>query len=116
MERLDGEWGWGGGGGGGGGGGYTSIVPRKYLSEDPLSTAITTLTEKFPNQGKIIQTFTKLPEYALNQSSVKNEWPIVLQSNTTQCFIVFQSWNDYSSFVYLIVKQWIIDCCLIWEQ
>ena len=42
---------------------------------------------------KIIQAFTKSLEHALNQSSVTNQWPIVFQSNTTQCFIVLQSWT-----------------------
>ena len=51
------------------------------------------------------QAFTKSLEHALKQSSVTNQYPIVFQSNSTQCVIVLQITNNH----------WSFNCLLDWK-
>ena len=79
-----------------GGGVYNKQSTR---SSNNLPEVVWLSARRLSNCHNITQGPPRLPikeksfKHALNQSSVTNKLPIVFQSNTTQCFIVFQSWT-----------------------
>ena len=81
----------------------TTIIRRKYLSARRLSNCHNN-TQRPP----LLPIKEKSFKHALNQSSVTNKWSIVFQSNTTRCFIVFQSWT-----IIVLLFSWLEDNWLL---